>query len=718
MDKIRSTKEIIAAHTLTYFNFLNLVLAGLIVLSGQHRNMLFMGIVVSNALIGIIQELKVKKLVDALSVVTATKAKLVCEEGVREVPVEYLEVGHVIRLSLGDQIPVDCEAVESQGAEVNESLLTGESLAVRKQAGDFLYSGSDVVAGTLTARVLHVGRDNYASQLVQKAKKKRRATSEMQNAIQRMIKYVGRAILPIGIVLYLIQRQVAGNSVSDSLVNTVAGVLGMIPEGLVLLTSVSFILGVGRLAKKNALVQEMEAIEALARVDVLCLDKTGTITTGDLRVERVIGLGSYREKEISEIMGNLVYAFEETNHTTEALRQYYKKESSYDIRERIPFSSSRKCMGITVREDAREVTYRLGAPEYLGADEEVLCNAEDYAKMGMRVLYLQKDKEPVALLLLSDVIKKDAPHTFRFFEEKGVVIKILSGDNPMTVSAVGVRAGLAGAENYVDAGELPEKEEKLREEVEKYTVFGRVSPEQKQRIVNAIEANGNVTGMVGDGVNDVLALKDADCGIAMASGSDAAKQTAHIVLLDSDFASMKDIVKEGRTIIANIERVSALYLTKTLYSIFLCVVFIILGKTYPFIPIQLSLIGATAIGIPSFLLAFERHEDTIPKGFLKNVLRISLPAALILTIALVVFTYLEELFHAGDAVTGTLNLLAGGAVSFGVLLSVCIPMSRWRFVLCVVVIGAFCGAILLFPEFFNVISVPDVFRWIGNRIIK
>ena len=665
-----------------------------------------MGIVITNALIGIIQEIKVKNLVDALSVVTATKAKLVLGEEIREVPIESLKKGDRIRISIGDQIPVDCVTRESQGLEVNESLLTGESLAVLKRGGDMLYSGSTAAAGMATAEVIHVGEDNYATQLVKKAKTKRRATSEMQIAIKKIIKYVGYAILPIGTVLFVIQRQAAGNDISDSLVNTVAGVLGMIPEGLVLLTSISFILGVGRLAKKNALVQEMEAIEALARVDVLCLDKTGTITTGELRVEKVILAGETEEKDVYPVMESISYAFEETNSTTEALRDYFRKTEKLDIIDKIPFSSQRKYMGITVREAEGKSQYFLGAPEYLTEDRAALGQAEQFAAEGMRVLLLSDEKKkPLALIILADVIKEDAPETFRFFREKGVNIKILSGDNPLTVSVVADRAGLDGAERYVDARELPEEPELLREEIDKYQVFGRVSPEKKQCIIKALEAEGNVTGMVGDGVNDVLALKDADCGIAMASGSDAAKQSAHIVLLDSDFSSMKEIVNEGRTIISNIERVSALYLTKTLYSIFLCVLFIIIGKTYPFIPIQLSLIGATSIGIPSFVLALERHEDTIPKGFLKNVLRISLPAAATLTGGLVVISFFCRLFHMGEVVVSTLNLLAGGFVSFAVLLVVCMPMSRMRFGLCVTVIGLFCGAVLLFPHFFNVVSV-------------
>lgn len=734
MDASKTKWEIIASHTFTYFNFLNLVLAALILLSGQHKNMLFMGIVITNALIGIIQECKVKKLIDALSVVTATKAKLLVsaernggagaeqkngiggKRVVREVPVEQLQIGDEVRFSIGDQIPVDCDTIESQGLEIDESLLTGESLAVLKKTGDMLYSGSHVAAGTGTARVIHIGEDNYATQLVKKAKTKRRATSEMQIAIKRIIKYVGYAIIPIGLALFYIQRSAAHNTISDSIVNTVAGVLGMIPEGLVLLTSISFILGVGRLAKKNALVQEMEAIEALARVNVLCLDKTGTITTGELKVERVEMLDGVRsQKKVQEVMECIAYAFEETNATTDALRRYFDDTRKLEIVDRIPFSSKRKYMGVTIRENGTEKQYCLGAPEYLTDDRAAIERAEHFSAEGMRVLLLM-EKEPVALVVLSDIIKEDAAETFRFFRKKDVEIKIISGDNPLTVSIVGKRAGLEGAERYVDARELSDDIGELRQKVKNYTVFGRVSPEKKRLIVKAFEAEDLVTGMVGDGVNDVLALKDADCGIAMASGSDAAKQSAHIVLLDSDFSSMKEIVNEGRTIISNIERVSALYLTKTLYSIMLCVLFIIIGQSYPFIPIQLSLIGGTAIGIPSFVLALERHEDTIPRGFLRNVLRISLPAALVLTGTLAAITFLNMVFGFGEVAVSTLNLLAGGAVSFGVLLSVCIPMSRLRFALCITVISLFCAAVLLFPKFFGVVPVFELFFSLRSKV--
>ena len=696
----RSRWEIVSSHIFTYFNFLNLVLAGLVLLSGQYKNMLFMGIVITNAVIGIAQELKVKKVIDALSVVTATKARRLMDGKICQCEIAEIQEGDTLKLMLGDQIPVDCEILKTDGLEVNESLLTGESLAVQKKQGDFVYSGSDVVAGSAVAKVLHTGDDNYATQLVKKAKTKRRATSEMQDAIGRIIKYVSYALIPVGLLLFYIQRFSAGNNLSDSIVNTVAGVIGMIPEGLVLLTSISFILGVGRLAKKNALVQEMEAIEALARVDVLCLDKTGTITTGDLQVEKVEPI--MRDGNVEEVLGVIAYAFEETNATTEALRRYFTEVAGQKIIEKVAFSSSRKHMSITIEGKGK---YCLGAPEYLSTDPKILSRAEKYAAEGMRVLLLSHDGRESCFIILSDIIKPDAAETFAFFREKNVQIKILSGDNPLTVSVVGMRAGLPEAAHYIDARKLPDDEEELQKEIGQYTVFGRVTPEKKQAIVKALEAAGNVTGMVGDGVNDVLALKDADCGIAMAAGSDAAKQIAHIVLLDSDFASMRQIVGEGRTIISNIERVSTLYLTKTIYSILLCVIYIILAKSYPFIPIQLSLIGGTAIGIPSFVLALEHHEETIPRGFLRNVLRVSLPAAVCMVGSLVAITLVGEWFSFSELVSSSLHLIAGGIVSFGVLVAACMPMNRVRFALCVTVIGIFAGAILLFPGFFGMAPV-------------
>lgn len=711
----RSKAQIIRSHTITYFNILNLVLAALVVISGQYKNMLFMGIVIFNSLIGIIQELKVKSLIDKLSVITATKAKRIKGEEIEEIPISQIQKEDCLLVTAGDQIVADCTVLTSDGLEVNESLLTGESVPVLKKAGDTLYSGSFITAGTGTGRVLHTGEENYATQLVRKAQTKRRATSEMQDAIKKIIRYVSYTIIPIGMILFCIQYYRVGNSFPNSLVNTVAGVLGMIPEGLVLLTSVSFILGVGRLARKRALVQEIEAIEALARVNILCLDKTGTITTGELMVEKVLPLGA-SEAEIENILGCMAYTFIDVNATGKALQNYFHDGSQIPVTERLPFSSTRKFMGITTDTSS----YLLGAPDFLTSDDELLNKAESYSQKGLRVLLLCscpilyrspdeiRQSTPLALIVLADCVKENAMDIFNYFAKQGVDVKIISGDNPATVSYVGQQAGIPNAEQYVNAATLPEDFDALRKEVKKYAVFGRVTPEQKQQIIKAYQANGKIVGMVGDGINDVLALKDSDCGIAMANGADAAKQSAHIVLLDSDFSSMPDIAKEGRTIIANIERVSALYLTKTIYSVLLCVIFIIIGKSYPFIPIQLSLIGATAIGIPSFLLTLEKNDEVTTHGFLRHVLHISLPAAIILVAILCAIQIFQAHFGWSPVMTRTLNLLSGGILSLSVVGVVCRPWNRRRTLILFGITLIFAGAFFLFPDFFSVVRFLPV----------
>ncbi len=540
----------------------------------------------------------------------------------------------------------------------------------------------------------------------------------MQRMIKRIIKVLGILIIPIGILLYRSQINVDGATFSESLVGTVAGVIGMIPEGLVLLTSVSFILGVGRLARKRALVQEMEAIEALARVNVLCLDKTGTITTGELEVVELEAVGDEETERLEQVMNEMSYAFDDVNNTQKALMKRFKQTKIWRISGKIPFSSDRKYRAIRFE---NEGCYVLGAPEFLNKDDEELRQkVYGYSAEGLRVLLLGRCGDihedtgevenviPVGLVVISDCIRPEAMDTFRYFREQQVDIKVVSGDNPMTVSQIAVKAGLEGGERFIDANELPEDFQELRREVEKYAVFGRVKPEQKQRIVQAYQANKQVVGMVGDGVNDVLALKDSDCGIAMAAGSDAAKQVAHIVLLDSNFACLKNIVSEGRTIITNIERVSSLYLTKTIYSVLLCVIFILLERAYPFIPIQLSWISTTAIGIPSFILALEHTESVNSSGFLRHVLRIALPSAVTMVLSLLVIQVLGRFWHMEETLTYTFNLLAGGAVAMMVVVKVCRPMNWLRRALSISIIVIFCAGILVAPGFLGIYSI---FRW-------
>lgn len=719
----KTKKEIVKEHSLTYFNFLNLFLAVLVAVTGQFKNITFMGVIFINTAIGIFQEFKVKKLIDQVSVMTATAASVIREGKKKEIPVEEVVIDDVLLVEAGQQICADCTVLESDGMEVNESMLTGESKPVRKKQGDTLMSGSFVVAGNGVGKVFHVGEENYASLLARQARVKKRASSEMQETIKKIIKIDGILLIPVGILLYLSQMGIQGTTMSDAIVSTVAGIIGMIPEGLVLLTSVSFVLGVGRLATKKALVQEMESIEALARVDILCLDKTGTITTGDLDVVEVVPLKETENSRISQIMAEINHAFDDVNNTQQALIKQFKTSSQWKTEQKIPFSSERKYRAVSFEEEGGFV---LGAPEFLLPDHgELMEQVNQYSEQGFRVLLLGScqlnmeetkacEVSELALIVISDQIRPEAPDTFAFFKEQNVGIKIISGDNPKTVSQIAVKAGLDGAESYVDARNLPETFEELLVEVEKYTVFGRVKPEQKQGIIRAFQANQQVVGMVGDGVNDVLALKDADCGIAMAAGSDAAKQVAHIVLLDSNFASMKSIVSEGRTIISNIEKVSALYLTKTIYSILLCLIFIFLQKPYPFIPIQLSWISGMAIGVPSFLLTLEQNPQGVSRGFLRQVMKISLPAALTMVITIVMTQVLSPFWNQDEMLTSMFNLILGGVISMFVVWWVCQPLNRLHKALCVALPVIFLAGTLIAPGF---LGISHPLRWQGLFLI-
>lgn len=715
-DNISKTKkQIILEHTLTYFNLLNIFLAGIIISTGRWTNLTFMGVVTINALVGIYQELKVKKIIDQLTVVTVKKVKVVRNHQEKIIPINELVLDDVIYLENGNQIGSDCVVIESRGMEVNESMLTGESKPVKKKHGNELMSGSFVVAGSGYARVIRVGNDNYSTQLVHKAKHKNKASSEMKDAIEKIIKVLSFVIVPVGIILFISQMAAFPNDQATAIVKTVGGVIGMIPEGLVLLTSLSFILGVGKLARKKALIQEMEAIEALARVNILCLDKTGTITTGELEVEDVVVLGDNSNQNIETIMGAMAYYFDDINSTQKALRDYFQKPDGYQVTAMIPFSSQRKMRAIAFQEQGQ---YVLGAPEFLlGEDDPILRQVNAFSQQGLRVLLLGRTDKvdednsqigyvfPMALIIIHDCIRKEAKDTLSFFEKSGVEIRILSGDNPMTVSRVAQLAGLKNGDLYIDATTLPEDEIELQNIVKHYRVFGRVKPEQKQQIIKACQLQGLVVGMVGDGVNDVLALKDADCGIAMAAGSDAAKQAAHIVLLDSNFASMKAIVNEGRAIIADIERVSSLYLTKTIYSTVLCLVFAALKMSYPFTPLQLSLISGLAIGIPSFLLTLERSSQLSSQGFLKHVISTAVPCAMTMIVYMLGIGILGQWLHFDAKMYSTYYFLVAGFISFLVVFIVCMPLNRLRAIVASIITCLFYMILLVMPNFFGIYPI-------------
>ncbi len=714
----KTVRQIVLSHTLTYFNLLNILLGILVATTGQWKNMLFLGIIIGNSAIGIFQELKVKSLIDNLTVITAARVTAIRDGGEEEMPIDNIVVDDVIKLGPGDQVVTDGRVFDCRGLEVNESMLTGESQAVKKRDGDQVLSGSFIIAGTALQRVDKVGSESYASQLVAKASHKKRASSEMQRTIGRIIKVVSVTIIPVGLLLYRSQMIANGGVFANAIIRTVSGIIGMIPEGLVLLTSVSFIIGVGRLANKKALVQEMPSIESLARANIICTDKTGTITTGELRVNEVLPMGRVTRDQVMDIMAHINSAFTDTNVTQDALNAAFGKSKGWDARGIIPFSSERKFRAVSFDGQG---DYVLGAPEFIVPNNKAALDVVDnYSQQGYRVLLLGRSKgidpetgdkgavTPIAAIIISDVIKEDAKETFAYFAKSGVAIKVLSGDNPLTVSSVAKKAGIAGAEKYVDATKLPEDPTAFRQAVMKYSVFGRVKPEQKQAFIKAWQAAGMTVAMVGDGVNDVLAIKDADCGIAMASGSEAAKQAAHIVLMDSDFSSMKDIVKEGKTIIANIERVSSLYLTKTIYSCLLSVIFILLKTPYPFTTLQMGLINLCGIGMPSFLLTLEQQEDVTTSGFLKHVLQTALPAALTMVTSMLVVQILNAMFPWTTDIFSTFNLMLGGLVSMLVVASVCWPLAPYRKFVLAVSSVVFLGAVILLPNFYDMHSI---FMW-------
>ena len=700
----RTYKQIVRENTLTFFNFLNLVLLILVLMVGSYKNAFFVGIIIINTLIGIAQEIRAKKTIDKLAILTAKKSIVIREGKKWTVPTEDLVLDDLVCLKTGDQVPADAKVLEGS-VEVNESLLTGESDNLPKNVGDELFSGSFVTSGEACCQIIHVGKDNYAAQITSEAKEFKRHNSELKNSLNAILKVISIIIVPLGALLFYKQYYVVGNTFKDSIVSMVAGVLGMIPEGLVLLTSVALTLGALVLANKKTLVQELYCIETLARVDTLCLDKTGTITEGTMCVERVEPWSEASENkdtdeiptededepdlhEIENMMANLMCVLKDQNATIDALRKRFPAKASITLEHIIPFSSDRKYSGAVFEDNG---TYLMGAAQFLFPEgrEDILDVCQRYAEEGLRVLVLAhstqmaegtelpENLEPAALLLLTDVIREEAPDTLQFFDSQEVDLKVISGDDPVTVSAIAKRAGLKNAENYVDATTL-ETEEQLEEAVAKYSVFGRVTPQQKKEMVQALQKQGHTVAMTGDGVNDVLALKEADCSIAMAQGSDAAKNIANVVLLDSNFASMPHIVNQGRRVVNNIRTAASMFLIKTMFSVMLSLLTIFFGNAYPFEPIQMSLISACAVGIPTFLLAQENNYDKIDHTFLRHVFLNAFPAALTITSCVfAVMLVCQNVYHSNDMLN-TACVLVTGWNYMAALKTVYAPLNTYR----------------------------------------
>lgn len=696
----RTFGQILRANLFTSFNAINVVLAVIIILAGSPKNAIFVGVIFVNTLIGVAQELRAKDILEKLSVISMAQAKVLRNGEINEIPIDNIVLDDVLYLETGMQVLADAEVIENNGLEVDESMLTGESDAIGKREGDALLSGSFIVAGECYARVNKVGKETYSSSLAEEAKQFKITNSELQSAINKIFKVLLWIIIPLTILLTVTQLRVPDATWQSAAIGTVSGIIGMIPEGLVLLTSATFIVSIIKLSKFDTLVQELCATEVLARVDVLCLDKTGTLTQGNLKLSEVRVIGDTDKLEVDRALAALVHNLPSKNPTQKAILDKYKEyDQNLKCIDKIPFSSKRKWGGLTFEGDLG--SWILGAPEVILGKEYVFIKnmVEEEAKKGKRVLLLAKFHgeelsdsllgkiESIALLLIEDIIREAAPDVLDYFNKQGVEVKIISGDSPVTVSEVARRAGVQSWNKYVDARELPEDDDEFKNLVKETTVFGRVTPHQKKKIVTALQEMDHTVAMTGDGVNDVLALKASDCGIAMANGSDATKAVAQLVLMKSDFSALPKVLEEGRKQINNLERVSELFLSKTIYSILLAFVCSVMFLPYPILPIQLSLVGSCAIGIPAFFLAMLPSTGGVKKGFLTRVITVSIPNGIILA-GFTVGTFLISLaLGVGMQQSRTLALLMFAGISMVILFRVAKPLTNFKAVLCLSMFG-------------------------------
>ena len=716
----KTTKEIVISNVFTYFNLIFLVITILLIMVGSFRNLTFLPIIIGNTVIGIVQEIRAKKTLEKMSLLNAPHADVIRNGSVKQISTEELVKDDVILLTAGKQICADAVVI-SGNIQVNESLLTGEADEVEKTEGSTLMSGSFVVSGECYARLEKVGNESYISKLSLEAKSMGgKEQSEMIRSINLIVKWVGIVIIPIGLILFWQSHFVNGESITKSVTSTVAAIIGMIPEGLYLLTTVALALSTMKLARKKVLLHDMKSIETLARVDVLCVDKTGTITEPDMKLKEIFlcknsGADGTQTAltldELKSLILDYANASVDNNATMLALKAYAADAltNNTSARHRTAvsqqaFSSSLKYGSVTFSDG----TYLLGAPEFIMHDDFARIEEEiiPYADKGDRVLlFARYDGEnvengingsvtPLGFVALANPIRANAVKTFEYFKSQGVAIKVISGDNPRTVSRIAIQAGIESAESFVDAATL-DTEDKIADAVNKYTVFGRVTPKQKKQLVKALQAKGHTVAMTGDGVNDILAMKDADCSVAMASGSEAAAQAAQVVLLDSDFAHMPDVVYEGRRVVNNIQRSASLFLVKNIFSLLLSLFSVILMVTYPLEPAQVSLISMFTIGVPGFLLALEQNKDRIKGRFITNVMLKALPGGLTDVIAVGALVVCGEVFCISDASIGTIATLVLSVVGFMILFKISEPLNGMKYA---VIIGNIAG--LVFSGFF------------------
>lgn len=703
----KTTKEIVHENVFTYFNLIFVVLAVLLCLVGSFRDLTFLPVIIANTLIGIIQEIRAKQVLDKLTMLNAPRASVVRDGKRTVINAEDLVVDDIVIFKAGDQVCADAE-VSAGEVQVNESLLTGEADEITKRKGDKLMSGSFIVSGQCHARLDKVGEDSYISKLTLQAKAMQsKEQSEMIRSLDKLVKCVGVAIIPIGIVLFSQAFFIQHDGFRESVTSMIAAVIGMIPEGLYLLASVALAVSSIRLAQKKVLLHDMKCIETLARVDVLCVDKTGTITENTMKVQKLIKTDEYDEKEkggLSLLVGDFAAAMTNDNITMAALKEYFTKASGKKVLSKTGFSSATKYSSVTFEDGA----YVLGAPEFVLKEkyDDYAEEITEYASTGSRVLAFgiydgEVDGKPLThgilpfgFVLLANPIREAAKETFEYFAEQGVEVKVISGDNPVTVSNVAKQAGIKNADRYVDASEF-EDEQSMRKELLNNTVFGRVTPSQKRKFVRILKEAGHTVAMTGDGVNDVLALKDADCSIAMASGSDAAAQASQLVLLESDFSCMPEVVLEGRRVVNNIQRSASLFLVKNIFSFLLSVASVVFMFTYPLEPSQVSLISMFTIGVPAFFLALEPNKNMIKGHFLTNVLLKALPAALTDALAVAALVIFGRTFDVSSTDISTAATMLLAIVGFMILYKISAPMNKIRFS---IVSGCIAG--LLFCSIF------------------
>ena len=718
--------QIVAGNVFTYFNLIFAVFAVLLALVRSYNNMTFLPVIVSNMLIGIIQEIRAKKVLDKLTVVNAPKTSVIRDGQLHNIDSETLVKGDLCVFSAGNQLSADAILVDGF-VRVNESLVTGESDEVVKNAGDILLSGSFIVSGECKAVLTNVGLDAYAAKLAIEAKAgRKKQKTDMMESLDKLVKTIGVLIIPIGIGLFLQSRFAVGSTIKGSIDSMVASLVGMIPEGLYLLASVALVVSIMRLGKKSVLVHEMNCVETLARVNVLCVDKTGTITKPDMSVTHVEILDYNADSGetvdshgVDRIIKNVVGAIGSDNATMEAIHKYYGVNEEKECDQVFPFSSQNKYSGARYGKDV----YLLGAPEYL-----LLESYSDYKKIidkysgnGERIVVFGKANEeitgeavtraitPMAFIILENEIRETAKDTFEYFKQQGVAIKVISGDNPVTASRVAIKAGIENATHYVDATTL-KTDDDITQAVEKYTVFGRVIPEQKKKIIEAFKAAGNVVAMTGDGVNDVLALKCADCSVAMASGSDAASNAAQIVLLDSDFSCMPSVVLEGRRVVNNIKRSASLFLAKNIFSMLLTIFTLISVNLYPLYPTQLSFLGIFTIGIPAFFLALQPNKSLIKGDFLLNVVLKALPTGItdfIVVTIVTIYGNFTGLAHEQTATAATLVLLTVGMAA---LVRVCMPFDMIRVIVCIAMAGGIVFSMIFLRPLFAMVVLKGLTR--------